>query len=233
MAARVGLTALPPAIECRWNVVPSRFPEKTRSGFRLFLAGVFPKLRFMRIWILIGMMGFSAVAQAQQGSAAYELQSLRADLQLLQQRVGELSLTVEQLNRENTALQSKASQSYVTLDQMNRAIADLNHSLQASLAEQKNETLSQVSAQLAKLGKQTQAAIDAVAKNQATRPVIQTTFTENFPKEGINYTVQTGDSLAVIAKKNNAKQQDIINANKISDPSRIQVGQTLFIPQGK
>ncbi len=179
------------------------------------------------------MMGFSAVAQAQQGSVAYELQSLRADLQLLQQRVGELSLTVEQLNRDNAALQTKASQSYVTLDQMNRAIADLNRSLQAALAEQKNETLSQVSAQLAKLGKQTQAAIDAVAKNQATRPVIQTTFSENFPKEGINYTVQTGDSLAVIAKKNNAKQQDIINANKISDPSRIQVGQTLFIPQGK
>lgn len=187
----------------------------------------------MRIWILIGLVGFSAAARAQQGSVAYELQSLRADLQLLQQRVGELSLTVEQLNRENSALQTKASQSYVTLEQMNRAIADLNRSLQASLAEQKSETLSQVSTQMAKLGRQTQAAIDAVAKNQATRPVIQTNFSENFPKEGINYTVQSGDSLAVIAKKNNAKQQDIINANKISDPSKIQVGQTLFIPQGK
>ena len=179
------------------------------------------------------MMGFSAVAHAQSGGTAYELQSLRADLQLLQQRVGELALTVEQLNRDNAALQTKASQSYVTLEQMNRAIADLNHSIHASLAEQKNETLSQVSTQLAKLGKQTQAAIDAVAKNQATRPTIQTNFSEDFPKEGINYTVQTGDSLAIIAKKNNAKQQDIINANKISDPSRIRVGQTLFIPQGK
>lgn len=187
----------------------------------------------MRIWILMGMMGFSAVAQAQQGSVAYELQSLRADLQLLQQRVGELSLTVEQLNRENAALQSKASQSYVTLDQLNKTIVEMNRTIHAGLADQKSEILSQVSTQLAKLGKQSQAAIDAVAKNQATRPVIQTTFSDNFPKEGINYTVQTGDSLAVIAKKNNAKQQDIINANKISDPSRIQVGQTLFIPQGK
>ena len=62
----------------------------------------------MRIWILIGMMGFSAVARAQQGGAAYELQSLRADLQLLQQRVGELAMTVEQLNRDNAALQTKA-----------------------------------------------------------------------------------------------------------------------------
>lgn len=171
-----------------------------------------------------------AVARAQQGSTAYELQSLRADLQLLQQRVGELSLTVEQLNRENSALQSKASHSYVTIEQLNKAVVDMNRTLQAGLAEQKKDTLELVSAQMAKLAKQTQAAIDAVAKNQATRPVIQTTFSDDFPKEGINYTVQTGDSLAVIAKKNNARQQDIINANKISDPSKIRVGQTLFIP---
>ena len=187
----------------------------------------------MRIWTLIGMMGFTAVAQAQQGGAAYELASLRADLQLLQQRVGELSLTVEQLNRDNSALQTKASQSYVTLEQLNRAIADINRSMKASLAEQKSDTLSQVSAQMVKLGRQTQAAIDALAKNQATRPTIQTTFAEDFPKEGINYTVQTGDTLSGIAKKTGGKLSDIRNANKISDDTRIRVGQTLFIPQGK
>jgi LysM repeat protein len=188
----------------------------------------------MRIWILTGMMGITAVAQAQQGGGtAYELASLREDLHLLQQRVGELALTVEQLNRDNAALQTKAGQSYVTLEQLNRAIADLNHTIHAELAEQKSDTLGQVGAQMAKLARQSQAAIDAVAKNQATRPVVQTAFGDNFPKEGINYTVQTGDTLAVIAKKNNAKMQDIINANKISDPTRIRVGQTLFIPQGK
>jgi LysM repeat protein len=67
----------------------------------------------------------------------------------------------------------------------------------------------------------------------ATRPPVQTTFTEDYPKEGVSYTVQKGDNLALIAKKTGAKQQDIINANKISDPSRIAVGQTLFIPGGK
>ena len=180
------------------------------------------------------MMGFSAVAQAQQGGgSAYELAGLREDLHLLQQRVGELAMTVEQLNRDNASLQTKASQSYVTLEQLNKAIADMNHTIHAALAEQKSDTLSSVSAQMAKLARQTQAAIDAVAKNQAARPAIQTTFTENYPAEGISYTVQTGDTLAVIAKKNNAKMQDIINANKISDPTKIRVGQTLFIPQGK
>ncbi|MEI6106230.1 MAG: LysM domain-containing protein, partial [Opitutae bacterium] len=102
------------------------------------------------------------------------------------------------------------------------------------LGEQKRETLSQVAGQIERLGRQTNAALDALAKNQATRPVVQTNFSEDFPKEGgLNYTVQPGDSLALIAKKNNARQQDIINANKISDPSKLRAGQTLFIPQSK
>ena len=62
---------------------------------------------------------------------------------------------------------------------------------------------------------------------------VTTAFGEDYPKEGIRYTVQKGETLAQIAKKNSAKMQDIINANKISDPARIRVGQTLFIPQGK
>ena len=62
---------------------------------------------------------------------------------------------------------------------------------------------------------------------------MQSTFKDDFPKEGINYTVQAGDTLGEIARKNNAKLQDIVNANKIADPTKIQVGQTLFIPQGK
>jgi len=195
-----------------------------------------PKLPRMKSWILIGSMGLlavSAVAQSYPGAnAAYEITSLKEDVRLLNQRVGELAMTVEQLNRDNTALNSKASQSYVTLEQLNRAISDLNRSMQSALAEQKREVLNQVSTQLEKLAKQTQAAVDAVAKNQATRPTV-TSFSEDFPKEGVDYTVQAGDSLAVIAKKTGAKVQDIINANKISDPSKIMVGQKLFIPQAK
>ena len=62
---------------------------------------------------------------------------------------------------------------------------------------------------------------------------VQTTFAEDYSKEGVSYTVQKGDTLALIAKKTGAKTQDIINANKLSDPSRINAGQTLFIPGGK
>jgi LysM repeat protein len=189
----------------------------------------------MKSWILMGGLGLLAVPALAQptAGATYEIAGLREDVRLLQQRVGELSMTVEQLSRDNNALQTKSGQSYVTLEQLNKAVADLNHSAQVALSNQKSDILAQVSAQLEKLAHQTQAAIDALAKGEATRPAIQTSFSDAYSKEGVSYTVQTGDTLAEVAKKNNAKVQDIINANKITDPSKIRVGQTLFIPQGK
>jgi len=179
---------------------------------------------------------FFGVVLSQSASAQIELANLREDVRGLTQRVNELSLKVEQLQRENGELRSKAEaaeRNYVTLVQLNDAISDVNRSSRAAIAASKSETLQQVGGQMEKLGKQTNTAIDSLAKNMATRPTVQTVFTEDFPKEGVSYTVQKGDSLALIAKKTGAKQQDIINANKISDPGHIQVGQTLFIPGGK
>jgi LysM repeat protein len=187
------------------------------------------RVNFLRCGILLIFITGTLSAQ---NDPRYELASLRQDVLLLTQRVGELTMTVEQLNRENNALQAKANQSYVTLDQLNKAIADINRVMQSELSDQKREVLAQVAGQMAKLGSQTNAALDALAKNQATRPPVQTSFSESFPKEGINYTVQSGDTLSGIAQKHNARVQDIINANKITDPRSIRIGQTLFVPQG-
>lgn len=188
------------------------------------------QIPLLRWAFLLPLTAGSLLAQM---DARAELASLRQDVIELKQRVGELTMTVEQLNRENNNLQEKANRSYATVEQLNRAIADVNRTLQSELGDQKREILAQVGTQMEKLGRQTNSALDAMSKSQATRPVVQTSFSDDFPKEGINYTVQTGDTLAVIARKNNAKLQDVINANKISDASRIRVGQTLFIPQGK
>jgi LysM repeat protein len=176
----------------------------------------------------------AAQGAGQVNSPAFELASLREDVRLLTQRVGDLSLRVEQLERDNSDLRAKPGTTYVTLVQLNEAIADIQRTLQGALHEQKRETLQQVSVQLEKLAKETQAAIDALARGMATRPPVTTpTFTENYSKEGVSYTVQRGDTLSSIAQKNNARVQDIVNANKITDPTKIQVGQTLFIPQAK
>lgn len=178
----------------------------------------------------------AATAFAQYPPTSVEIANLREDVRGLIQRVGELSLRVEQLERENAELRQRAraaDDSYATVTQLNEAVADVNRTVRTLVAASKTETLQQVAGQMEKLARQTNAALDSLAKSQATRPAVQTSFAEDYPKEGVSYTVQKGDTIAEIAKKTGAKQQDIVNANKLSDPSRIMVGQTLFIPGGK
>lgn len=200
----------------------------------VFTAAVFNlATMFKRV---LWLCALAATASAQTNPTQLELANLREDVRGLVQRVGELSLRVEQLERENQELRGKAAgaeKSFVTLTQLDDALASLHQTVRASAAATKTETLQQVSVQLEKLAKQTNTAIDSLAKGMATRNPVQTTFADDYAKEGVSYTVQKGDTLATVAKKTGGKVQDIINANKISDPSRIQAGQTLFIPGGK
>jgi LysM repeat protein len=161
-----------------------------------------------------------------------EVANMRADMTLLTQRVGELSLRVEQLERDNAALRTQtasSAQAYATVQQLNNAIADLNRDIKAGDAAVAERT----AAQIKKLGDATNAALDSLSKSPVQRASSPATFSTNFPSEGISYTVQKGDTLAVIARKTGSKTADIINANKITDPSKIMLGQTLFIPGGK
>jgi LysM repeat protein len=175
----------------------------------------------------------STMALAQNSPPQLELANLREDVRGLTQRLGELALRVEQLERENGELRRRAGQAYVTAGQLNEAVAELNRAIKSAVASGKSETLAQVSAGMEKLGRETNAALESLAKAQAARPLAAPAFSENYPKQGVSYTVQKGDSLAGIAKKTGAKQQDIVNANKLSDPDRLVVGQNLFIPGGK
>ncbi len=183
---------------------------------------------FTRKFLALGLLLTLASRTPGQGTQV-ELANLREDVRGLTERVGELSLRVEQLERQNSELRAKnaaTAQTYVTLTQLNDAIAELNLAIKSGDAA----TADRAAEQIRKLGDATNAALDSLAKGMATRPVVQTSFSENYPKEGVSYTVQKGDTLALIAKKTGAKAADIINANKLADPSRIQVGQTLFIP---
>lgn len=184
----------------------------------------------------MGGWALAAGLGANSASAQVELANLREDVRGLSQRVGELQLRVEQLERDNAELRNRAAaaeKGFVTLSQLNDAIEDVNRTLRSGDAAVKAGVLQQVGTQMEKLAKQTNAALDSLAKGMATRTPVQTSFAGDYAKEGISYTVQKGDTVASIAKKTGARAQDIINANKLSDPSRIDAGQSLFIPGGK
>jgi LysM repeat protein len=166
-----------------------------------------------------------ARGQAGPSPSAIELANLSEQVRALSLQVSDLTLQLDQLKSDNATLRAKlAAQSQAapaaTVAQLNAAVADLRALVQ-STDQASRET---VATQIKKLAEQTNAALDALAKSQAARPVVQTTFA---------YVVQANDSLALIAKKTGAKAQDIINANKITDANKLRVGQKLFIPGGK
>jgi len=187
----------------------------------------------MRKWSLaLPVLAAVCAASAQPDAGAVAVANLREDLRGLSQRLDDLSLRVDQLEADSRARLEKpkgGAADYATLAQLNEAIAGLNRSLQAAIASAQEETLRQAGLQnqkFARAGTPAEAAVPAAAAPAGA-------FSTDFPKEGINYTVQKGDTLALIAKKTGAKLSDLINANKLADPSRIRVGQTLFVPGGK
>jgi LysM repeat protein len=175
--------------------------------------------------------------------SAERVANLEQDLQALRWQIGELRTAVEALQRENAELRRTAAtqaagnqQAYATLQQLDAGLRSLREDLLAADAQIKKEVSVEVSRQIERLAQQTQDALNAIAGASAARPRApepQVSFTDDFPKTGVAYTVQSGDTLSGIAKKMGSTVRDIQNANKIADPTRLMAGQVLFIPQAK
>jgi LysM repeat protein len=186
----------------------------------------------MRPFLALCLAASAAFAQVSAQPTLSDWANLREDVRLLSQKVGELTLRLEQLERENSTLQRKAdsgSQAVATVSQLNDAIAEINRSTKSAVAASKADTLQHVATMMEKLATQTNAALDALQKGGPA----QVSFSDHFPKEGAQYIVQSGDTIGKIVQKTGAKKEDIINANKISNPSKLQAGQILFIPGAK
>lgn len=184
------------------------------------------------------MLAFSVLvalpgAYAQVGGSSAAIAGLREDIRILDERTRALTVEIEQLRRENAELRdlvaATTESNFVTLSQFNSAMAELDKALRAG----DRELAMQLTKQMERLAKQTQDALDTIARSASTtRPSApKMTFTEDYPKAGVTYTVQPGDTLSSIASKFSAQVRDIQNANKIADPRTLQVGQILFIPQ--
>ncbi|MDF9827075.1 LysM repeat protein [Ereboglobus sp. PH5-5] len=203
---------------------------------------MFQPTKLIRAGLLLAAAIF-AINFAPAQSLNVEVANMRQELIRLREQVGELQLEVESLRREVSETRASAAagkQSYATVNQLHDAIAEINRLIKDSGVATKADTLRTVSSQMDKLVKQTNDALNTMAKNinsgrrggntaSATVP----TFSDNYPKDGISYTVQPGDNLSVIARKTGAKTGDIINANRIADPTKLMPGQKLFIPGAK
>lgn len=195
--------------------------------------------------LLTVIMGPIPLLKAQNYSSTdsrVQLANLTQDVRILSQRVGQLQVRLEQLEKENAALRKQAIDQKdleARLNQLNSTLQkDLNtvrQNFQSADEAQKAAIIKAVSSQISDLAEQTQKTIDALADyvgHQGTSiPAVE--FSDDFPNTGFRYQVMPGDSLAKIAQKHGVNIRDIINANRIVNPDKIQVGENLFIPKAQ
>lgn len=197
----------------------------------------FTRLSLLSLFALLAF-GASAAAQSE-SNLRVTVANLNQDMALIAQQVKTLRLEIEELNRENARLRSQIAAATSNRDtqaqitNLSGAIDTLRREYRAADEEAKKQIIEEVSRQINALARETQGAINSVAKAVDSQPQIQETvhFSDDYPKTGKPYTVRSGDTLSKIARDHGSTVKHIQNANKIVNPSRdLRVGETIFIP---
>ena len=144
---------------------------------------------------------------------------------------------MEELRRENARLRvevaAATNEAQMQISSLSSSIDSFRQDYKNADDAQKEQIIGDLNRQVNALAKETQSAINAVARVVDTRPTVgpKVHFSDDFPKTGKPYVVRSGDTLSGIARDNNSTIKHIQNANKIVNPSRdLKVGETIFIP---
>ena len=189
-------------------------------------------LNFTSVFLLISPV-------AAQDSLRVNVANLSQDVNLLEQSLKTMRLEIEELRRENARIRaqvsvaSSKSATNAQISNLSVAIETLRREYGLADTQQKQQILAELNRQISVLAKETQSAINSIAKAAYNQPQVSTPphFSDDFPKTGKTYVVRSGDTLSKIARDHGSTIKHIQNANKIVNPSKdLQVGETIFIP---
>ncbi len=161
-----------------------------------------------------GTLSPSAQAFAQQAQVLreiqYTLQSLTSRVEAMEQHNATLASRLAALER-GAGVASKDDLAAVRTDLA--AVRSAQERLRGEIIEELSGKIAAISQREA----QARAAAEAKAREAAQ-------------KSGYNHTVEAGQTLSAIAEAYKVSVRTIMRANKLSDPSKLRIGQKLFIP---
>jgi len=189
---------------------------------------------------LLAAAALAGPLSGQSSNLGYQLANLREDVRLLDERTRRLQAEVEELSRENARLRERVSATGEGLDerlgdlasvaQVNRMVQEAVEQLEKRDEALRAEIVDEFTEQMKAFAARVERALGNLpARGSTGAEAIE--FHDNFPKTGTTYVVRSGDTLSSIAAKHGSAVDWIRHANKIADPSLLQVGQRLFIPQ--
>lgn len=197
------------------------------------------KLLFRLGLLVAGVLLSHSAVVAQSDNLRAAVASMSQDMNILAQQLKTLRLDMEEMRRENAQLRAQVtaatsnSSTETRLNSLTAAIEAVRREYRQADAVQKEQIIAEVSRQIEALGRETQDALNSVAKAIDSTPRVSTPvhFSEDYPKTGTTYTVRAGDTLSKIARDHGSTTKHIQNANKIANPARdLKVGEVIFIP---
>ena len=173
-------------------------------------------------------------------SANVQVANLKQDLELISREVAGLRSEVELLRRENAQLRvvvqsfskktnSDQGISSAQMVQVNGRLSYIEKKVQENAGSQvKMQT--NVNQQMQELIKQMNDGFEKISQGPTT-PTPAMSFSTDYPQKGFVHKVEKGETVSSIAKKYESRVKWIIDANQITDPTRVSVGKELFVPQ--
>jgi LysM repeat protein len=191
---------------------------------------VFPSS--LLLCFIFGSVCLSGNLSAQNQEARALVADLSQDIALMDRQIRGMKLDIEILKDNQAETLNKSSVRALEL-KLNQMSNDLNILKKAVSAQEKrikqailNEVAEQMDAYVSQINSQI-----AFTESQVNSADVKKVFSDSYPKSGVSYEVQSGDTLSQIAAQFGSKVQYIQDANQINDPARdLRVGDIIFIP---
>lgn len=194
------------------------------------------------VWLAaLCLIAGQGLAQAQTSNLAYQVANMAEDMRILDEAIRSMRVELESMRRENSQLRVQVSEyetrvgssmdQLATIGQVNAAVSKAVAGLEMRDERMKNEIILKVNKEITDFANSVKKSIGGLpAASAKPDQNLRTSFPRNFPDNGTQYIVRSGDNLSSIAKKFGSTVDWIQNANEIASPRHLQAGRKLFIP---
>ena len=175
---------------------------------------------------------FSGNLWAQNQEVRAFVADLSQDITLMDRQIRSLSLEIEILkdNQAETNNRPSLRALEMKLNQMGNDLNALKLALSAQERRIKQAVLDEVNKQMNVYVSNINSRLGYIDDSE-NKLDVKEVFSDNYPKSGVSYEVQSGDTLSQIAVQFGSRVEYIQNANQINDPARdLLVGDIIFIP---